>query len=136
MTNTIEDKKQRRRASGRKSYAKHRQKRLAARRLKPKIKRAYKPTDPKRRFANYIKSVYGLTVEAYEKFLADQRGCCAICGKHAALSCHGRLYVDHSHKTGAVRGLLCNNCNAGLGSFQDDAHILIHALGYLRQSDG
>lgn len=56
---------------------------------------------------------YGLTEEMFDRMLAEQNGQCAICGGQPS----GRwktLFVDHDHKTGAVRGLLCHLCNAAL----------------------
>ena len=55
---------------------------------------------------------YGLTVEQYDAILVAQGGGCAVCGKHP----NGRrLPVDHEHETGRVRGILCDNCNRGIG---------------------
>lgn len=69
---------------------------------------------------------YGLTWEAFELMMRRQSGKCAIC-----LGRSGRLIVDHDHVTGAVRGLLCNRCNAGLGQFQDSQSRLSAAINYL-----
>lgn len=76
---------------------------------------------------------YGLTVEQYEEMHARQGGVCAICGEECS---SGRsLAVDHDHKTGLVRGLLCTRCNWGLGHFLDDVVRLKAAIAYLSGSD-
>lgn len=53
---------------------------------------------------------------------------CVICGNE------GKLVVDHDHKTGQVRGMLCNHCNRGLGHFRDDPTLLEFAAQYLYAS--
>ena len=53
---------------------------------------------------------YGITEQDYERMYIAQNGCCAICGKHSS-TFKKRLSVDHNHKTGQVRGLLCYRCN-------------------------
>lgn len=72
---------------------------------------------------------YGITVQQYESMFEDQGGVCAICGKSCTTG--NRLAVDHSHADGRVRGLLCLNCNQGIGKFFDDPELLIKAAGYL-----
>lgn len=64
--------------------------------------------------------------------LAKQGGVCAIC-KNPEKSCARgyRLAVDHDHATKQVRGLLCVNCNQGLGHFRDSIPRLQAAIGYL-----
>ena len=81
----------------------------------------------------YLKDSYGITIEEYVSMFNAQNGCCAICDKQTALNAKGsaRLAVDHSHKTGKVRGLLCMECNQALGKFKDSTEILRKALGYL-----
>lgn len=76
-----------------------------------------------------LKKQYGLSVEGYEQLLIMQHGVCAICGEHCPTG--RKLAVDHCHTTGHVRGLLCANCNQGLGKFQDDAELLRKAVAYL-----
>jgi hypothetical protein len=80
-----------------------------------------------------IKEQYGLTEEAYLKLLEWSEGGCAICGErpHLEHRWHKRLAVDHNHATGKVRGLLCANCNLGLGKFKDDKRLLRVAIAYL-----
>ena len=75
---------------------------------------------------------YGITEEIYEKILVAQKGVCAICGNHQR---YKRLAVDHDHKTGQVRGLLCENCNRGLGRFFDSTFRLRNALSYLEKAE-
>lgn len=78
---------------------------------------------------------YGLTQDEYEALLAMQGGLCAIC-RHPETARHQSgqvrsLAVDHDHATGLVRGLLCTNCNHGLGKFKDDPELLRQAITYL-----
>lgn len=67
--------------------------------------------------------------------LVAQNGGCVICGSPSPKrkgSVH--LVVDHCHKTGAVRGLLCYRCNVGLGNFEDDPTLVAAALEYLKKN--
>lgn len=70
---------------------------------------------------------YGISTAQYEQMLVNSGGVCEICRK----SCRRRLNVDHDHGSGAVRGLLCDNCNRALGYFRDDPEILRVATKYL-----
>jgi hypothetical protein len=71
---------------------------------------------------------YGLTEEAYLGLLLAQDNACAIC----RTPFEGfKVCVDHCHETGEVRGLLCDNCNVGLGRFKDDVQRVAAALAYL-----
>jgi hypothetical protein len=66
--------------------------------------------------------------------LKKQNNCCGICKKHiseALLTRKSNLCVDHDHKTGKIRGLLCDNCNRGIGLLGDNIDILRNAIGYL-----
>ena len=74
------------------------------------------------------KHLYGITVDEYEAMLASQNGVCAVCGRPPGIR---RLCVDHNHRTGAVRGLLCKECNTSLGNTNDDISILQKLINYL-----
>ncbi|WP_237075950.1 endonuclease VII domain-containing protein [Mycobacteroides abscessus] len=74
---------------------------------------------------------YGITAEQYWAIYEYQGGCCWIC-RRAKGTGSKRLSVDHDHKTGYVRGLLCSPCNRGvLGHLRDDRRALFHGIQYL-----
>jgi predicted nucleic acid-binding Zn ribbon protein len=75
--------------------------------------------------------LYGITAEEYDALLAAQEGRCAICGSPDWPGKGNRPHIDHDHETGRIRGLLCNNCNTGLGQFKDDPQRLRAAIRYL-----
>lgn len=72
---------------------------------------------------------YGITPEKYDLLFQQQGGKCAICG---STSIGRHLSVDHDHKDGRVRGLLCIKCNTGLGMLNDDYDIVVAASEYIR----
>jgi hypothetical protein len=78
---------------------------------------------------------YGLTPESHTAMLVAQRSLCAICNVLMLPDARtGRgACVDHDHKTGAVRGLLCGNCNRGIGLFYDNPDTLVSAGIYLEK---
>lgn len=73
-------------------------------------------------------SRYGITVEEYISLLENQNSKCAICKR---IQLTKSLAVDHNHKTGKVRGLLCGNCNLALGLLEDNATFLQAGIDYL-----
>lgn len=75
---------------------------------------------------------YGLSPEQYYELYKAQDGKCKICGKE--LPDGEYLHVDHNKETGEVRGLLCKDCNIGLGSFKDNPESLINAAKYIEDS--
>lgn len=79
-----------------------------------------------------------ITFADYERMLAAQGGVCALCRQPETVVQHGRvarLSVDHDHRTGRVRGLLCRACNTTLGRFNDDPELFRRALDYLTKED-
>jgi hypothetical protein len=83
-----------------------------------------------------IERQFGITAEGYQNMLDAQNGVCAICKKPETATRLGttiKMPVDHCHKTGKVRGLLCDSCNKGLGQFLDDPDALRSAADYLEK---
>jgi hypothetical protein len=73
---------------------------------------------------------YKITLEDYNKMFDAQKGLCLGCYKHQS-EFNYRLYVDHCHKTGRVRGLLCSGCNRALGGALDNSETLRRLADYL-----
>lgn len=73
---------------------------------------------------------YGITLEQYNAMVVAQGGVCKICGNPPNGK---RLVVDHCHSLTKFRGLLCERCNQGLGSFKDNPHLLLSAKEYLEE---
>ncbi len=74
------------------------------------------------------KRLYGVTVEMFNAMIKAQKNKCPICSKHLK-----KPHIDHCHKTGKVRGILCVKCNWGLGLFQDDQALMRKAIRYLNR---
>jgi hypothetical protein len=83
----------------------------------------------KRQIMHY-KSRYNIDLELHRKLSEQQNGMCAICGVKPD---NKLLSLDHNHKTGEIRGLLCNNCNVALGNLREDESIILNMLEYLRK---
>lgn len=84
-----------------------------------------------------IERKFGFKKEEYFKLLISQNNVCAICKKEETAkhktykNAKKFLRVDHCHKTGKIRGLLCHKCNTAIGSLQDSIEILKSAISYL-----
>lgn len=82
---------------------------------------------------------YGINFAEYQRLLIEQKGVCAICEQPEIKIQNGSiqmLSVDHNHKSGAVRGLLCSNCNLAIGYACDSPDVLVKAISYLRHHSG
>jgi hypothetical protein len=77
---------------------------------------------------------FGITPKKYAELFSQQNGACAICKKPETATRMGKvkaLSVDHCHSTNIVRGLLCSDCNTGIGKLKDDVSIMQSAINYL-----
>jgi hypothetical protein len=74
---------------------------------------------------------YGVSEADYTDMLIAQHGVCAACCRHEVAGRKKALSVDHSHTSGAIRGLLCSKCNAALGLVGDDVLVLRALIAYL-----
>ncbi len=105
------------------------------------IKRTYEwaQKNSDKRTATYRKSslkrTYGITLEQYDEMLEKQHHCCAICDRHED-QFKTRLAVDHNHKTGEIRGLLCNYCNHRVVGKHTDGDKLRQIAEYIEQGTG
>lgn len=77
---------------------------------------------------------YGLTLKQWDSMRELQDYKCLICGIHEDSAQQDTLCVDHCHNTGKVRGLLCHNCNRGVGLLKDSISNLENALKYLKDT--
>ena len=111
----------RQRAVLKKSREKHYEKRLAG-------NRKWTAENPEKQKNIRLRSVYGITLEEYNRMAEAQGGLCAICQEKP-----DKLFIDHCHHTGKVRGLLCIKCNSGIGLLRDSAAVVENALAYLRK---
>lgn len=84
------------------------------------------------RFKQWLKTRYGLSIEEYEKLVAKHDGNCAICNNPP--TSYFKLYIDHDHATGKVRGLLCSQCNSLLGMAKENITTLQAAISYLEEA--
>jgi hypothetical protein len=77
----------------------------------------------------YYQRTFGISADDFDAMLEAQGGGCAICGERPDRE--ASLHVDHCHDTGRIRGILCLNCNQGLGKFDHDPELLQRAADYL-----
>lgn len=98
-----------------------------------KTRKKFNNKSEAKRHNNYKQ--YGLSLEDYNNLLILQNSVCAICKKPETMTKKNgtiqNLAVDHCHKTGKVRGLLCSKCNTGIGYFAEDRQIFLNAIEYL-----
>lgn len=91
--------------------------------------REWRKRNPHKAKNSELKKMFGIGIAEYEEMLVSQEGKCAICGQRDE---HFSLAVDHCHDKGQIRGLLCSQCNRGLGLFKDSPDLLLKAAEYLR----
>jgi len=93
--------------------------------------RLLRQADPRRYELRQIGRLYGLTRRGYEAMLAAQDGKCLICAR--VLGRGNARAIDHDHKTGVVRGILCRGCNTALGQAREDPALLRKMADYLER---
>lgn len=91
----------------------------------------YKKQSKDRAWKHTVQKRYGIDVDQYDAMFIKQEGKCAICFTHQS-DLKIRLAVDHNHSTGEVRGLLCDNCNRGIGHLKESQDVLSNAISYLK----
>lgn len=141
------EKKERKRISRAKSYIKNKDK-IKARQKKyrdnnkeegrKRNKKLYEskrcnPEFKRKMRESFLKRHYGISIQDYDGMYIEQGGRCAICGVHQSKLTR-RLEIDHCHETLLVRGLLCHNCNVGLGHFNNDIDLLENVIQYLKEA--
>ena len=93
-------------------------------------KKKARQEDPDK-FLNWrLKTRYGITLAEWDVLFEKQSGRCVICQRHSA-ELDRKLVVDHNHKTGEIRGLLCADCNLALGALRDNPENFLRAVDYL-----
>ena len=83
------------------------------------------------------KRLYGISHKQYLELTAAQHGVCAVCFQPESATFHGKLKqlsVDHDHKTGKIRGLLCSKCNTALGLVDESCERLLSLIAYMERS--
>ena len=83
--------------------------------------------------AKHLKTRFNLTLKQYDEIAVKQNNVCAICKQSESRKGKPRLAVDHDHKTGKIRSLLCDRCNRLLGNAKDNISLLAEAIQYLRR---
>ena len=76
---------------------------------------------------------YGITEEQFNTMYREQDGHCFLCNIAEEDSIRGILMVDHCHKTGKIRALLCHACNTALGLFKDNPEVMLKAYNFLQR---
>ena len=92
---------------------------------------------PERKRELHLLRTFNLTLEQYDQMVKDQDGKCAICGTTEPGGKHDNKHwhIDHCKETGVVRGLLCSNCNTGIGLLKHNLQLLLSSIQYLSKSD-
>lgn len=100
--------------------------------------RRWRQNNPEKAKSFSLKRQFGIDLKEYIKMYESQNGKCYICGSHGTMfseksDIYPVLAVDHCHKTGKIRKLLCPKCNGGIGMFRDNPTLLRKAANYLSE---
>jgi hypothetical protein len=105
-----------------------------------RVKELRKKQNQKQRLAirdSHLRRTYGIGLEQFYDIMEEQDYSCKICSVYIeefADKIKHRACVDHDHKTGSIRGVLCHSCNRGLGAFRDSPAIIRKAADYLQST--
>ena len=95
-------------------------------------KKLYRKEKPEIERSRHLKKQFGISIQEYNSLFTKQGCKCAICrATKVGNTQHKHMHVDHCHKTGKIRGILCSKCNTLLGMARDSIKILKAAIGYL-----
>lgn len=83
---------------------------------------------------NKLLKKYGITAKEYDEMMVSQNHRCKICGTDKPNKHNKSFFIDHCHKGGEIRGLLCGNCNLGIGNFKDDTALMSKAIEYIKNA--
>lgn len=100
--------------------------------IRARSKKWYLENIPKAR-NRHLLDKYDLSLDQYNELLKSQNNMCAICSRLKPNQTTNNLHVDHCHKTGKIRGLLCDKCNRGLGFFSEDISLFQKAIEYVKK---
>jgi len=90
-----------------------------------------KDCEKERKLRSHLEKTYNLTLEEYNEMVSEQNNQCLLCFQEPS-DVYGRLVVDHCHKTGKVRGLLCRMCNIHLSKIEACPDYLNRVIHYLK----
>lgn len=91
--------------------------------------KAYDNNRKERKREQSYRRKYGISIDTYESMLKEQNGSCMIC--HRAELKDKKLDIDHCHRTGKIRALLCARCNKTIGLLEDDRQLALNMIAYL-----
>jgi len=116
------------RKDGRKYYRKHKKQYY-------QYRKKWRKNNPQKIKEEKLRLKFKMSIEDYNNLLKNQNNRCGICNEKFDLKNYNKPNypnVDHCHKTGKIRGILCSRCNSGLGSFHDDQSVLDSAVLWLK----
>lgn len=98
-----------------------------------KTQRAWRKARPTLTDSYQFKSRYGLTLDQFDSMLISQHFQCKICKLNMSYAKKRRFCIDHDHKTGKIRGLLCDPCNSSIGQMKYNVDRLNSAIEYIKE---
>jgi ferredoxin-like protein FixX len=92
----------------------------------------WQQANPESKRNTHLKAKFNITVKQFNEMLQLQNFCCAICMSPTPKG-RGTFHVDHCHETGKIRGILCHDCNTGIGKLGDSLESIKKAVSYLER---